>query len=113
MRIDDKRKLTSRLNALKSTGPKTPEGKRRSAFNSVTHAAYVQEFILHGEEHSHFQLLMDAHLDSWKPTNPIEETFVFEMVTTLWRFRRQAPAESNLINIQMQRMNRNQAFVKY
>ncbi len=104
MRIDDKRKETSRLNALKSTGPKTPEGKRRSAFNSVTHAAYVQEFILDGEELSHFQLLMDAHVDSWRPTNPIEETFVFEMVTTLWRFRRQAPAESNLVKIQMQRM---------
>ena len=104
MRPDDKRKETSRLNALKSTGPKTPEGKRRSAFNSVTHGAYVQEFILHGEELSHFQLLMDAHVDSWKPTNPIEETFVFEMVTTLWRFRRQAPAESNLMKIQMQRM---------
>ncbi len=47
-------------------------------------------------------------MDSWKPTkkptNPIEETFVFEMVTTLWRLRRQAPAESNLMKIQMQRM---------
>ncbi len=105
MRTDDKRKQTSRLNALKSTGPKTPEGKRSSAFNSVTHAAYVQEFILPGEELPQFQLLMDTHLDTWKPTNPIEETFVFEMVTTLWRLRRQAPAESNLINIQMQRMN--------
>ena len=50
MTTDDKRKETSRLTALKSTGPKTPEGKRRSAFNSVTHAAYVQEFILDGEE---------------------------------------------------------------
>ena len=105
MRPDDKRKQTSRLNALKSTGPKTLEGKRRSAFNSVTHAAYVSEFILPGEELPQFQLLMDTHLDTWKPTNPIEETFVFEMVTTLWRLRRQAPAESNLINIQMQRMN--------
>ena len=119
MRTDDKRKQTSRLNALKSTGPKTPEGKRRSAFNSVTHAAYVQEFILPGEELPQCQLLMDTHLsrqrlvrfvgeylgETWKPANHIEETFVFEMVTTLWRLRRQAPAESNLINIQMQRMH--------
>ena len=49
-------------------------------------------------------ILMDAHGNSWKPTNPIEDTFVFEMVTTLWRFRRQAPAKSNLMKIQMQRM---------
>ena len=78
MRTDDKRKETSRLNALKSTGPKTPEGKRRSAFNAVTHAAYVQELILPGEELPQFQLLLDAHLDNWKPTNPIEDTFVVE-----------------------------------
>ena len=106
MRTDDKRKQTSRLNALKSTGPKTPEGKRRSAFNAVTHAAYVQELILPGEELPQFQLILDAHLDNWKPTNPIEDTFVFEMASTLWRLRRQAPAESSLISIQMKRMER-------
>ena len=106
MRTDDKRKQTSRLNALKSTGPKTPEGKRRSAFNAVTHAAYVQELILPGEELPQFQLILDAHLHNWKPTNPIEDTFVFEMASTLWRLRRQAPAESSLISIQMKRMER-------
>ena len=51
MRTDNKRKQTSRLNALKSAGPKLPEGKRRC-------------------------------------------------------LRRQAPAESSLISIQMQRMSR-------
>ena len=101
MRTDDKRKLTSRLNALKSTGPKIPEVKRCSAFNFVTQAAYIQEFILPGEELSDFQLLMDTHLETWKPTNIIEETFVFELVTTLWRLRRQA----NLVHILMRRMN--------
>ena len=104
MRTDDKRKETSRLNSLKSTGPKTPEGKRRSAFNAVTHAAYVQELLLPGEELPQFQVLLDTHLHTWKPTNPIEDTFVFEMASTLWRLRRQAPAESSLISIQMKRM---------
>ncbi len=100
----DKRKETSRLNALKSTGTKTPEGKCRSAFNAVTHAAYVKELILPGEELPQFQVLLDAHLDNWKPTNPIEDIFVFEMASTLWRLRRQAPAESALISIQTHRM---------
>ena len=34
-----------------------------------------------------------------------QRTFVFEIVITLWRLRRHAPAESNLVNIQMLRMN--------
>ena len=40
----------------------------------------------------------------WKPTNPIEDTFVFEMASTLWRLHRQAPAESAMISIQTQTM---------
>ena len=95
MRTDDKRKQTSRLNALKSTGPKTPEGKRRSAFNAVTHAAYVQELILPGEELPQFQLILDAHLDNWKPTNPIEDTFVVEMASTLWQHSNEAHGARN------------------
>ena len=104
MQNDDKRKLTSRLNALKSTGPKTPEGKSRAAANSRTHGAYAQSLILPGEEPADFQILLDTHLDTWKPTNAIEDIFVMEMATTLWSLRRQAPAESSLIRIQIQRM---------
>ena len=101
---NDKRKLTSRLNALKSTGPKTPEGKSRASANSRTHGAYAQSLILPGEEPADFQILLDTHLDAWKPTNAIEDIFVMEMATTLWSLRRQAPAESSLIRIQIERM---------
>ena len=105
MTTDDKRKLTSRLNALNSTGPKTPEGKLRSAGNSVTHGAYAQSLVLRGEDPADFQAVINKHLEKWKPTDIIEELFVREMATTLWRLGRQAPAELNLIDIQMQRMS--------
>jgi hypothetical protein len=32
-----KRTVANRLNAQKSTGPKTPEGKRKSSLNAETH----------------------------------------------------------------------------
>ncbi len=99
MRTDDKRKGTSRLNALKSTGPKTPEGKRRSAFNSTTHGAYARNLMLPGEKLTEFEELIKVHLDTWKPTNLIEDILVTEMTSTLWRLRRQAPAEASLIDI--------------
>ncbi len=104
MHNDDKRKLTSRLNALKSTGPKTPDGKLRASANSLTHGAYAKNLILPGEELADFQSLLDTHFDTWNPTNPIEEIFVVEMATTLWSLSRQQPAESSLIHIQIQRM---------
>ena len=108
MTTDDKRKQTSRLNALKSTGPKSPEGKRRSAFNSVTHGAYARTLILPGEELAEFEELIRVHLETWKPINRIEDILVTEMATTLWRLRRQAPAEASLIDIQIQRMTCNE-----
>ncbi len=108
MTTDDKRKETSRLNALKSTGPKTPEGKRRSAFNSTTHGAYARNLILPGERLPEFEELIKVHLETWKPTNLIEDILVTEMATTLWRLRRQAPAEASLIDIQIQRMTCNE-----
>ena len=104
MHNDDKRKLTSRLNALKSTGPKTPEGKLRASANSLTHGAYAKNLILPGEELADYHSLLDTHFDAWNPTNPIEEIFVVEMATTLWSLHRQQPAESSLIHIQIQRM---------
>ena len=93
MRIDDKRK------------PASPEGKRRSAFNSVTHAAYLQEFILPGEELLQFQLLMDTHLGTLGNPPP-QSKKPSSSKSTLWRLRRQAPAESNLFNIQIRGMQR-------
>lgn len=104
MTTDDKRKLTSRLNSLHSTGPKTPEGKSKSARNSTKHGAYAKTLILPGEKLADYHELVHSHLQLWAPTNLIEENLVREMATTLWRLRRQAPAESSLIGIQIQRM---------
>ena len=105
MRPDDKRKLTSRLNGLKSNGPKTADGKLTASANSRTHAAYAKSLVLPGEKLEDYQHLVDAHSQQWKPTNPIEENLVAQMATTLWRLNRQAPAESSLIQIQIQRMS--------
>ena len=108
MRTDDKRKETSRLNSLKLTGPKTPEGKRRSAFNSTTHGAYARNLMLPGEQLGEFEELIKVHLETWKPTNLIEDILVTEMASTLLRLRRQAPAEASLIDVQIQRMTCNE-----
>ncbi len=62
MNTDDKRKLTSRLNALKSTGPKTPEGKNRSAANALIHGAYAQNLIAQNTASETLNRMVD---DNW------------------------------------------------
>ncbi len=105
MRPNDKRSLTSRLNALKSTSPKTEKGKQSAANNAIIHGAYAKDLILPGEDLTDFQRLLTTHLETWRPTNPVEEIFDTEMATTVWRLRRQAPAEACLIHVQIQRMS--------
>ena len=104
MHTDDKRKHTSRQNALKSTGPKTPEGKQASSLNAALHGAYARTLILPGENAELYHTIIDAHVKQWTPTNPIEEILVGQMGMTLWRLHRQALAESALLQVQIQRM---------
>ena len=105
MKKFDKRSSTSRQNAQKSTGPKTATGKQASCLNAVTHAAYADTLILPGENLIDYQRLVHNHFQMWKPQNPIEESFVSQMATTLWRLQRMAPAQSNMIRVQIARMS--------
>ncbi|HSU30291.1 MAG TPA: hypothetical protein VLJ11_03565, partial [Bryobacteraceae bacterium] len=40
----------NRQNALHSTGPRTPEGKRASSRNSFQHGLYSKQLVLPGED---------------------------------------------------------------
>lgn len=46
MPVSEKRLAANRANALKSTGPRTPEGKARSARNSLRHGLYARKVAL-------------------------------------------------------------------
>ena len=101
---NDNRSRTSRLNALKSTGPKTDAGKLRASTNAVTHGAYAKSLLLPGEDLADFQSIIATNFQTWKPADPVEELLVTEMAATLWRLRRQASAETTLIDLQIKRM---------
>jgi hypothetical protein len=46
----DKKAQTNRQNALKSTGPKTPEGKASVRHNALKHGLLAQEVLLPEED---------------------------------------------------------------
>ena len=48
----DKQKAASRANGARSRGPKTPEGKARSARNSLNHGLLARAILLEGESHA-------------------------------------------------------------
>jgi len=46
----EKKAQSNRRNALKSTGPKTPEGKDAVRLNALKHGLLSQEILLPGED---------------------------------------------------------------
>ncbi len=86
------RKLAAnRANAQKSTGPKTPEGKQRTARNAITHGLYTNDIVLPDdpdESPEEFDALREALIHDIQPANMIERLLVERLAVAHWRLRR-------------------------
>jgi hypothetical protein len=78
----------NKLNAQKSTGPATPEGKAKSSMNRLTHGFASAQSIVPGEDHAAFIALLDELLIEHQPATPTEEIFVEKMAQTQWLTQR-------------------------
>src|SRR5262245_21767862 len=71
------RKLrANRRNARLSTGPRTLEGRTRSARNSLRHGVFCKDLVLPGESRSVFALHRDGFVRSYRPRDHMELFFV-------------------------------------
>jgi hypothetical protein len=86
----------ARENGKKSRGPVTPEGKKNSSRNALKHGITAESFVLPGESEPAFAELLQAHRDTYHPSNPVEMDLVETMALARWRLRRIATLESNL-----------------
>jgi hypothetical protein len=91
----------NRLNAQKSTGPKTPRGKAITRQNAAKHGALAEIVVVSGDQIKESlpdfkKLCLDFH-QSLKPVGPLEEMLVDQIVTTTWRLRRANRAETGEI----------------
>jgi hypothetical protein len=83
-----KRAEVNRLNALHSTGPRTPSGKLASSRNSLKHGLASGELIVQGEDRAAFEALLRGLLDEHRPANATEELLVTEMAQSWWLAQR-------------------------
>lgn len=66
-------------------GPKTPEGKARSARNAVRHGLRADRFELLPEEDSEAYLaLVEAFAAAYRPSDPVEDQLVVAMARAQW-----------------------------
>ncbi len=78
----------NRLNAQKSTGPQSPEGKQRVAQNRTKHGLAGEHVVLPGEDQSAFDDLLATLHSNWDPHGETETFLLDTMAFNQWRLIR-------------------------
>jgi hypothetical protein len=92
----DKQIQANRRNALKSTGPKTPEGKAAVRLNARTHGLRSQEVLLPGEDEEALKGLDEDLRAELQPVGELENLLVDNIVAAHWRLRRLRRVEAGI-----------------
>jgi hypothetical protein len=89
----------NRANAQNSTGPKTSEGKQRSALNALRHGLTSQIVVMPNEDLLLYQFHLKSFTDEYHPEGATEAHLVQAISDTAWRLNRVAALETNLLTL--------------
>src|SRR6202011_2557171 len=92
--ISPEKQAANQANAKHSTGPKTPEGKARSAENSRTHGFCSKENLVAAEDQEEFDEMAHGYQVELSPEGAIEQTLADEIVAAAWQLRRMRRMET-------------------
>src|SRR5215217_7291977 len=92
----EKKAQANRQNALKSTGPKTPEGKDAVRLNAMKHGLLCQEVLLPGEDEKALRELSEHLWTELKPVGEMENLLVDRIIVSHWRLRRLGRVEAGI-----------------
>ena len=93
----------NRQNAKKSSGPRTPKGKTRTAQNALKHGLLAQDSVIPSEEAADFDNHLTAIEDSYLPRNRVEKEIVRQIADVMWRMQRLSRIESAAIAASIER----------
>jgi hypothetical protein len=88
MTIVSERTAANQRNALKSTGPRTLEGKSRSRRNALKHGLTARDMLLTGEDPAKFGKLRQEMFSYLAPEGALEVHLVERVISLLWRGQR-------------------------
>jgi hypothetical protein len=94
--ISEAKLRANRLNASKSTGPKTPEGKRRSSLNSLRSGITGQIHSLPAEDLAVYQKQLDEILAEYNPVGPTERFYAASVAENMFRISRCRALENGM-----------------
>ena len=91
----------NRRNALKSTGPKTPEGKSLARLNATKHGLLSQEVLLPGEDEDALKELAERLRAELQPVGEMESLLVERIIDAVWRLRRLSRVEAGIYTYEL------------
>jgi len=95
--ISQKQLQANRRNALKSTGPKTAEGKAIVARNAMTNGLRAQNVLIEGESEEEFEQFREAMVAYYEQVEVLEESLVAKIIVGFWRQWRASRIENEIM----------------
>src|SRR5437660_7536635 len=80
--------ISNRANATHSTGPRTPEGKKRSCLNAMRHGLTGQVIVLPEEDIALYKKHCEEFAEDWHPKGATEKHLVQTLADQQWRLHR-------------------------
>ncbi len=88
----------NRVNALKSTGPKTERGKAAVSHNAVKHGLLAEQVVISGEDPGEFEFYREAMIEELSPFGAVETVLAERVVGLAWRLRRAERIQSEVFD---------------
>jgi hypothetical protein len=89
----------NRRNALKSTGPKSVEGKMRASRNAVRHGLTAETVLEPIENPEDYKAFEEALTADYEAKSVAERELVLRLASLLWRLRRTTSIETALLGL--------------
>jgi hypothetical protein len=89
----------NRLNAEKSHGPTSPQGRARSKMNALRHGLTARVVVLPTEDMNAYHAFSKEIVDSLDPQSPVERQFAQTVADNQWRINRIRSIEDGMLGM--------------
>lgn len=93
-----RRAEANRLNAQRSTGPKTELGRAHSSYNALRHGLYAHEVVFPDEDREAYDALLESMTHDFNPVGKVEMELIRRAADIWWRLGRTAAIEAGYLN---------------
>ena len=99
MSVSNLKLAANRENARQSTGPRTPEGKKRSSLNALRHGLTSQIVVMPNEDLKAYLSFCERYVKDLSPKNEPEKQLAQDMANSTWRLNRSGSIENGIYAI--------------